>query len=319
MRAIQMSLTPQNELFGTALAHRDGVALVASEAEFEALLFAAARRAALDAGRGTGGGELKHDLVSTDKREKYMTQRLTKRVGTFLGVLVLAIAALSMTAKAQSGLSGFSLGQSTGGVLVQKDFNGITGSLGISFEDGCTAALATGCTFSDITGNVVFGGNPVASYTLDFNSTPFLANFNGTGSWLFSGGDTSGYSLAGLGGGVNGTITWLTLNESLAGVDSMTGTATFTGTGVFSGLGSGTGAITLNLNALSCANLSAGTPCTLTGVSQDPPAPAGFASFGGTFGSGGGSTGGQTPEPGTLLLLGSGLTGIGFLRRKLWA
>lgn len=315
-----MSLTPQNELFGSALALTESGTVVASEAEaeFEALLLAAVRRERQEADRGTGGGELKHDGISTDKREMYMTQRLTKRLGTFLGVLALAVAAVSMTAKAQSGLSGFSLGQSTGGVLVQKDFNGITGSLGISFEDGCTAALLTGCTFSNITGNVIFGGNPIASYTLDFSPTPFLANFNGTGSWLFSAGDTSGYSLAGLGGGVNGTITWLTLNESLAGVDSMTGSATFTGTGVFSGLGVGTAGITLNLNALSCANLSAGTACTLTGVSQDPPAPAGFATFGGTFG-GGGSTGGQTPEPGTLLLLGSGLTGIGFLRRKLWA
>ncbi|MHB8484402.1 MAG: PEP-CTERM sorting domain-containing protein [Candidatus Acidiferrales bacterium] len=247
-----------------------------------------------------------------------MTQRLMKRLGTFLGVLVLAVAAASMAAQAQSGLSGFSLGQSTGGVLVQKDFNGITGSLGISFEDGCTASLSAGCTFSDITGSVLSGGSPVASYTLDFNSTPFLANFNGTGSWLFSAGDTSGYNLVTLAGGVNGTITWLTLNESLAGVDSMTGSATFTGTGLFAGLGSGTAAITLNLNGLSCANLSAGTACSLTGVSLDPPAPAGFATFGATFGSGG-STGGQTPEPGTLLLLGSGLTGIGFLRRKLWA
>lgn len=308
---------PQHELFGTTLAFTADATVGASEAEFEALLLAAACRAGQQAGREAGGRELRHDGISTGKREMYMTQRSMKRLGAFLGVLVLAVAALSMTAKAQSGLSGFSLGQSTGGVLVQKDFNGVTGSLGISFEDGCTATLLTGCTFSDITGSVGLGGNPVASYTLDFNSTPFLANFNGPGSWLFSAGDTSGYNLVGLGGGVNGTITWLTLNESLAGADSITGSATFTGTGVFSGLGSGTAAITLNLNALSCANLSSGTPCTLTGVSLDPPAPAGFATFGGTFG--GGSTGGQTPEPGTLLLLGSGLTGIGFLRRRLWA
>lgn len=34
----QMSLTPQNELFGRALALTESVAVVASEAEFEALL-----------------------------------------------------------------------------------------------------------------------------------------------------------------------------------------------------------------------------------------------------------------------------------------
>lgn len=311
-----MLLVPQNELFGTALALRDGVAFVASEAEFEALLLAAAR-VCQETGQETGGRELKHDAISTDEKEMYMTQGLMRQLGAFLGVLVLAVAAISMTAMAQSGLSGFSLGTSTGGVLVQKDFNGVTGSLGISFEDGCSAALSGGCTFSDITGSVFFGGNPVASYTLNFTPTPFLANFNGPGSWVFSAGDTTGYGLATLGGGVNGTITWLTLNESLAGVDSLTGTATFTGTGIYSGLGSGSSAITLDLNALSCANLSVGTSCTLNGVSLDPPAPAGFATFGGTFG--GGSTGGQTPEPGTLLLLGSGLTGIGFIRRKLWA
>jgi len=247
-----------------------------------------------------------------------MTQRLMKRLGTFLGILVLAVAAVSMAAQA-SNLSGYSLGLSNGGVLVQPDFNGVTGSLGVNFENGCTAALSTGCTFSNITGSVLFGGNPVASYTLDFNSTPFLANFNGTGSWLFSAGDTSGYNLATLGGAVNGTITWLTLNESSTGVDSMTGTATFAGTGAFSGIGSGSDSITLNLNALSCANLSAGTACSMTGVSLDPPNPAGFATFGATFGAPTGGGTNPTPEPGTLLLLSSGLTGIGFLRRKFLA
>ncbi len=237
----------------------------------------------------------------------------------FPALVVLAMIFACLPAANASGLSGFSLGQSTGGVLVQPDFNGVTGSLGVNFENGCTASLATGCTFSDITGSVLYGGSPVASYTLDFNSTPFLASFNAPGSWLFSAGDTSGYSLAGLGGGVNGTITWLTLNESLAGVDSMTGSATFAGTGAFSGLGSGTAAITLNLNALSCANLSAGTACSMTGVSLDPPNPAGFATFGATFGAPTGGGTNPTPEPGTLLLLGSGLTGLGFIRRKFWA
>lgn len=52
-----MLLVPQNELFGTALALRDGVAFVASEAEFEALLLAAARRVQQEVGCGTVGWE----------------------------------------------------------------------------------------------------------------------------------------------------------------------------------------------------------------------------------------------------------------------
>ena len=52
-----MSLTPQNELFGSALAFTEGVAVVASEAEFEALLLAATRLARQDASREIGGRE----------------------------------------------------------------------------------------------------------------------------------------------------------------------------------------------------------------------------------------------------------------------
>lgn len=230
---------------------------------------------------------------------------------TIPGMVAAAMLFAYLPAAHAGGLSGFSLGTSNGGVLFQPDFNGITGSLGVNFEDGCVAGQ-TGCTFSNITGSVLFGGSPVGTYSLDSNSTPFLANFNGSGSWLFSAGDTSGYGLSTVAGGVNGTITWLTLNES-GGVDSLTGTATFTGTGGLSGLGSGSASITLNLNPLSCANLSAGTSCNLNGVALDPPAPAGFATFGGTFG-GGGST---TPEPGSFLLLGTGLIGLGgALRRR---
>src|SRR5579872_1392770 len=55
MRAIQLSLTPQNELFGSALALTESVAAVASEAEFEALLLVAARRVHQEVGCGTVG------------------------------------------------------------------------------------------------------------------------------------------------------------------------------------------------------------------------------------------------------------------------
>jgi len=57
MRAIQLSLTPQNELFGSALALTESVAAVASEAEFEALLLVAARRVHQEVGCGTVGWE----------------------------------------------------------------------------------------------------------------------------------------------------------------------------------------------------------------------------------------------------------------------
>lgn len=57
MRAIQMSLTQQNELFGSALALAESVAVVAYESEFEALLLAAARRVQQEVGCGTVGWE----------------------------------------------------------------------------------------------------------------------------------------------------------------------------------------------------------------------------------------------------------------------
>lgn len=56
-------------------------------------------------------------------------------------------------------------------------------------------------------------------------------------------------------------------------------------------------------------------------INTNLPDGTGISEFGTlSFTPGTGGTGpSATPEPGTLLLLGSGLTGIGFLRRKLWA
>lgn len=242
-----------------------------------------------------------------------------RKVITAVAALVLALAFTSSAAKA-SGVSidGFSLGPSSGGVAFEPDFAGVTGSLGVRFCDSAACANAG----TGITGSIFESGTStvVGTYNVDFNSTPFVANFEAPGVWLFGPGSTTGYSVnAGAAGGITGTVTWDTLMET-NGVDSLQGTATFDSTGALAGLlGNGSAAFSLVLNPLSCSNLAANTPCTLSGVSTDPPAPEGFGTFGaGTFGStsGGGPGPGTTPEPGTLLLLGSGLTGLGFIRRR---
>lgn len=241
-----------------------------------------------------------------------------RKILTVVAALALALAFTSATAKA-SGVSidGFSLGPSTGGAAFEPDFEGLTGSLGVRFCD----SAACSNTGTGVTGNIFETGTSTAvgTYNVDFNSTPFLANFAGAGLWDFAGGSTTNYSVnAGVAGGITGTVTWATLTES-GGVDSLQGTATFLSTGALAGIiGNGSASFTLDLNPLSCSNLAPNTPCTLEGVSTDPPAPEAFGTFGqGTFGGGGGPS--PTPEPGTLLLLGSGLLGFALVIRRKFA
>jgi hypothetical protein len=112
-------------------------------------------------------------------------------------------------------------------------------------------------------------------------------------------------------GAITGAIDWTQVVENTSG-DFMIGTATFSGSGAFSGIGSGSIGINVKLGALTC-NVS-GT-CNLGAISDvggDPP--AAFSSVGsGTFGPPPTSS---TPEPGTLMLLASGLPALGFVRRR---
>lgn len=241
-------------------------------------------------------------------------------VRTAVFVCGFAIAALACRPALANTLT-VNLGPSTSGNGIIFSSNGTTGQLDIAIG-GCPFT-GTSCTAGNpLTGNISVSGFTAGTYSLAANSS-LLAQFastspSGVDTWNITGiagTDSDSYTLLApsLGLTVTGAVDWTQIVENGSGV-SLLGSASYTFSGALSG--SGTQGIDVSLAPLSCNSQVTG-PCTLANISGelgDPP--AAFSSVGaGTFGGPPPSTG-VTPEPGTLLLLGSGLSGLGFIRRR---
>lgn len=198
--------------------------------------------------------------------------------------------------------------------------SGGTGGLDIDIG-GCPFSTSVTCTAGNaVTGGITISGiSGTYSLSADGSLVAAFASESGSGvdTWNvtgLSGTDSDSYTLSdpGLGLTVSGAVDWTQILENTSGV-SLLGTASYTFSGLLSGSGS-TGVRVL-LAPLSCNSQVSG-PCTLANISGEPgDPPAAFSSVGsGTFGT---SPSGAAPEPGTLLLLASGLPALGFIRRRL--
>lgn len=191
------------------------------------------------------------------------------------------------------------------------EFTNPTSSGGLTIIIGACPFTSVTCTAGGaITGGLTVGGLS-SSYSLSGDG-PLTATFagqaGGVNTWDISGAADS-FSLGPSGSPlVTGTIDWTSVVENKSGV-SMLGSVTYSGV-----VGSGHVNISVLLAPLTCNFTATPTnPCTLgnlADVGGDPP--SAFSSVG----SGSFTSPTTTPEPGTLLLLGSGLTALGFIRRR---
>ncbi len=210
------------------------------------------------------------------------------------------------------------LGESTSvyGIVFSGD-TGTTGGLDVNIG-ACplTGSASESCSGTGAVSGDISIGAATGTYSLSANDS--VAEFasessSGVDTWNITGPVSDSYTLSADGGKVTvtGAIDWTQIVENGSGV-SLLGSASYTISGLLSG--SGTKDISVLLAPLSCNDDVVGA-CTLANISGekgDPP--AAFSSVG--SGTIGGST---TPEPGTLLLLGSGLLGLAPLIRRKFA